>query len=278
MRYCYSNCILNFHHKVEGDDCNKENLSEGVCFFHLDPLLLWCRQCRQVLCAKCLSQQQHDGHTLHDMRTVLEEKKYHIEGETNQMLRYLKKEREQLTQELESVVSKLTKIYEKSEKLRLRINKVDGIRKVVGGTNDLREVAHLELLLHRAPKSTSFPDETLQTLLAHRGNNYSIGDEEIPINDKTETCTWDEDKSDIQMWPLTRDVAGGGRRWPIIKWQHFIAQVRTHVCTKECDARDEEGVVVVCYSGKLELCVLTCPSLPMTSRHRFRSVHCVVRI
>ena len=220
------------YHQVEDDDCTEDNLSEEICFYHLDPLLLWCRQCRHVLCAKCLSQQQHDGHTLHDMHTVLAEKKSHIEDQTNQMLNHLQKEKEQLTKEVEAVVSKLAKIYEKSETLKLRIDKVDGIRKVVAGTNDLKAVANLELVLHRTSKSTSFPDAALQTLLAHAGNNYAIEDEKRLTNDNTERLIWDEDKDGFQLWPLTRNVAGGGRSWPIIPWQRFTAQVCTQ--TKDC--------------------------------------------
>ncbi|MPC58060.1 Tripartite motif-containing protein 59 [Portunus trituberculatus] len=211
--------------KVEGDDYNEEDHAEEVCCLHQEPQLLWCRQCREVLCAKCLSQQQHDGHALHHVRTVLAEKKSHIEDETNKMLHRLQKEKKQLTQEVKAVVSELAKIYERSEKLSLESNKVDSIRKVMEGTNDLMAVAKLELALHRGSNLTSIPNAVLQALLEYRGDNYITGNEERSTDDSARRLSWDEERSSLQFWQLTTDVAGGGRHWPIIPWQRFTAQI-----------------------------------------------------
>ena len=177
-----------------------------------------------MLCVKCLTQQQHDGHALHHARTVLAEKKSHIKDETNKVVRRLQKEKKQLTQEIQAVISELAKIYERSERLSLEADKVDSIQKVMAGTNDLMTVAQLELALHRASNLTSIPDAVLQVLLKYRNDNYITRNEERS-DDSGAKLSWEEDKIGLQFWPLMRDVAGGGRHWPIIPWERFTAQV-----------------------------------------------------
>lgn len=210
----YYNSFLNFHEKVENEESSEARQAEGICDIHIAPFLLWCRQCRQVLCAKCLSQQRHAGHTLHDLYSVLEEKKSHIEEEARHKLRHLEEERKQLTKDVESVVSTLSRIYAKSEALGRDIQRVENIRKVATDTDNLQTVADLELILHRLSKPGSSP---LKSSLGDKCNYYITEDKETKNNDN---------KAGLQAWPLTMDVAGGGRHWPLIPWQHFTALVR----------------------------------------------------
>lgn len=199
--------------QVESDESSEEYPAGEVCGTHGAPLLLWCRQCRQVLCAKCLSQQQHAGHTLHELQAVLAEKKSHIEEEARHRLRDLEKEKQKLTREVESVVSTLSRIYKKSEALGRQMQRVENIRKVTTDTDNLQTVANLELALHRLPKPGSLPQEPT---LEDKYNNFIAEDEGSKTNDN---------EGGLKTWPLIMDVAGGGRHWPIIPWQHFTAQV-----------------------------------------------------
>lgn len=188
------------------------------------------------------------------------EKKSHIEEETRHRLRDLEEERQQLTKEVESIASKLARIYERSEALGQQILRVENIRKVATDTDNLQTVANLELYLHRLPK----PGSLLQkSTLRDKCINYITEDERTETNDND---------GRLQEWPLIVDVAGGGRYWPVIPWQHFTALVR--VRQKEyrfkrswCSAflrpqtakslRPSQLLIWLCCSYILESCVVS---------------------
>lgn len=118
---------------------------------------------------------------MHELHAVLAEKKSHIEEEAKHRLRDLEKEKQKLTREVETVVSTLSRIYEKSEALGRKRQRIENIREVTRDTDNLQTVANLELALHRLPKPGSLLKEPL---LDDKYSDFIAEDEETKTNAK----------------------------------------------------------------------------------------------